>query len=271
MSHIIQQYISQCQSAFKPCSQCTAGVCNIDPLCGCLCNNYPNCLDCLGKMFYAPNHRNRRYQCLPITYSYVERFTEIFASEIYRILFPLDNLWNNITNRVIISIGCGPATELIAVEKILRDKSINNVCRYVGFDPNCVWSSAWSILINIFQLQRCNIMPSFQNGVLSSNDTVLKDTKLLILNYVVSDVYKHSHNPSIDTYNFLHNIITPLVQQMPTDSYIFVNDINSYRMGRDEIEEWACSICIAGIDEIGYFEHFEYPQSKFRSRSAKKG
>jgi hypothetical protein len=221
-------------------------------------------------MFYDQAHRNRRYQCLPITYSYVERFTETYASEIYRILFDFDDLWNNITNRVITSIGCGPATELIAVEKILRDKSIDNVCQYVGFDPNCVWSSVWDILINIFQSQKRNIVPSFQNRVLSSNDNILKDTKLLILNYVVSDVYKHTQNPRIDTHNFLHNDITPLIQKMPADSYILVNDVNSYRMGRDEIEEWAHTICVAIIDQIGYFEHFDYPQSRFNSPSAKK-
>jgi hypothetical protein len=40
----------------------------------------------LGKMFYEATHKNRRYSCQPITCSYVERFTDIFASEIYRIL-----------------------------------------------------------------------------------------------------------------------------------------------------------------------------------------
>jgi ribosomal protein RSM22 (predicted rRNA methylase) len=85
-------------------------------------------------MFYDPLHRTRRYQCLPITYSYVEWFAETFASEIYRILFHYDEIWKDMANMNILSIGCGPATELIAVEKIMRDKSIIISCQYIGFD-----------------------------------------------------------------------------------------------------------------------------------------
>lgn len=134
MSHIMQQLIFQCQNALKPCPQSVKGVCNIDTQCACLCNTFHNCRDCLGKMFYDPLHRTRRYQCLPITYSYVEWFAETFASEIYRILFHYDEIWKDMANMNILSIGCGPATELIAVEKIMRDKSIIISCQYIGFD-----------------------------------------------------------------------------------------------------------------------------------------
>jgi len=111
-------------------------------------------------MFYEEDHRMRTYKCLPITYLYVKRFTDTFALEIYRILFQYDDIWNNISNKNIVSIGCGPATELIAIEKIIRDKSIQSTCQYIGFEPNNMWSSVWNILTNIFQSH--NIQLSFQ-------------------------------------------------------------------------------------------------------------
>jgi hypothetical protein len=104
------------------------------------------------------------------------------------------------------------------------------------------------------------------------SDLLLQNTKLLILNYVVSDVYKHVQNPSNGTYNFLQNDITPIIQQLPTDSYILVNDVNSYNMGRNEIECWANQIInIVKIVEFGYFENSNHPNiAKFNSSIAKR-
>jgi hypothetical protein len=268
MSHIIEQYISQCQDLYKPCFQGDNSNCNIDPLCDCQCNINQHCLGCLCKIFFEQEHRMRTYKCLPITYYYIKRFTDAFASEIYRILFQYDDIWNNIINKNIVSIGCGPATELIAIEKVMRDKSLQTTCQYVGFDLNGIWSSVWDILTNILQLH--NMQISFQSNNLSANNPVLHNTKLLILNHVVSDVFKHSQIPRIDTYNFLQNDITPLIQQMPIDSFILINDVNSFKMGRDEIENWALSVCNAGIIEIGFFEHFEHINSRFNTPSAKR-
>jgi hypothetical protein len=115
-----------------------------------------------------------------------------------------------------------------------------------------------------------NIQLSFQNNMLYPNNSALQNTKLLILNHVISDVFKHIQKPREDTYNFLQNDITPIIQQMPVDSFILINDVNSFRMGRDEIEKWAHSISNASIIEIGFFEHFEYPNSQFNDTSAKR-
>lgn len=270
MSHIIEQYISQCRALFRPCPQCDNGICNIDNLCDCKCNSYSNCMDCLWKIFFESKHRMRRYQCLPITYSYVEHYTDAFASEIYRILLPFDEIWSNIDNKNIVSIGCGPATELIAIEKIMRDKSIQSVCNYIGFDPNPIWNSTWNILLNIFNSH--NIRSLFQNSMLYQSNPVLQDTKLLILNYVVSDVYKHAKSPRIDTVNFLQNDITSIIQQLSADSYILINDVNSKNMGREEIEEWEYQITgISNTIEMGYFENIKHPdEAKYRNISAKR-
>jgi len=272
MSHIIQQYISQCKALYKPCPQTDNGICNIEPLCECRCNIYSDCKTCLSNIFFNYEHRMRIYNCLPITYSYVERFTDTFASEIYRILFEYDDIWNNISNKNIVSLGCGPATELIAIEKIIRDKAIQTACQYIGFDTNDIWSSVWGILTNIFKSYNIQcIQSSFQKSLLEPNNSILQNTKLLIINHVISDVFKHAQNPREDVYNFLQNDITIIIQQMPVDSFILINDVNSCYMGRDEIENWAHLICNANIVEIGYFENFKYPDiSKFNNTLAKR-
>jgi hypothetical protein len=152
----------------------------------------------------------------------------------------------------------------------MRDKSITNACQYIGFDFNPIWDSVQVILKNIFLSNNCNILLSFQNESLLPDNPVLQNTKLLILNHVVSDVYKHVQNHRADTLTFLKNDICPIIQQMPVDSYILINDVNSYKMGRYEIETWADSMQNTCIIELGYFEHLEYPQSKFNNPHTQK-
>jgi hypothetical protein len=154
----------------------------------------------------------------------------------------------------------------------MRDKSITNACQYIGFDFNPIWDYVQEILKNIFCQNFCNILLSFQSGLLLPDNPVLQNTKLLILNHVVSDVYKHAQNRSADTTLFLQNDIYPIIQQMPIDSYILINDVNSYNMGRDEIETWANqSNRFFNIIEIGYFFNQNYPdQAKFKDIHAKK-
>jgi hypothetical protein len=94
------------------------------------------------------------------------------------------------------------------------------------------------ILKNIFLSNNCNICLSFQSGLLLSNNPVLQNTELLILNHIVSDVYKHAQNRSADTLAFFKNDICPIIQQMPVDSYILINDVNSCFIMREEIEKW---------------------------------
>jgi len=53
--------------------------------------------------------------------------------------------------------------------------------------------------------------------MLYTNNPMLQNTKLLILNHVVSDVFKHAQNQKTDTINFLQNDITPIIQQMPKE------------------------------------------------------
>jgi len=268
MSILKDQLIYLCQTASAPCPKPINGVCANNKLCGLQCGCYNNCVDCLGKIFYDPIHRHRKYECLPITYTYVERFTDTFASEVYRILDNHDYIFNDIEEKNILSLGCGPATELIAIEKIMRDKSINAPCHYAGFDKNDIWSSVWNFIIQIFQSNHISV--AFQNVLLLPDNSLLQNTKLLILNHVVSDVYKHSKYPSADTYNFLQTDITQIIHQMPSDSFILISDANSNRMGRDEIERWVNNSSITQIIDIGCFENFKYPdRAKFYSAAAK--
>jgi len=258
VSHIYNQYISACQSAYKPCNTSLGNYCNKDVLCELNCRHIKNCVDCLSKIFRV-NHE-RIYKCFPITYSYVMRFLNDYASEIYHILYNQEELWNDISNKNIMSIGCGPATELVAIERLLRDKKIETPCYYFGFDLNFVWVRVQDFLTQIFNDNSCLIQPCFEQGNLLPENKGLSNTKLLIINYVISDIYNHAseEQKSEVATNFLSTNINQIIEKMPFDSYVLINDINSNNMGRDEIEKWSENSDLKIISK-GFFE---YPKRK---------
>ena len=64
----------------------------------------------------------------------------------------------------------------------------------------------------------------------------------MILNYVISDIHKHNYT----SLGIFFSELTSIFKAMPANSYIIINDVNSWNMGRDEIENWVSSVSIEG-------------------------
>lgn len=88
----------------------------------------------------------------------------------------------------------------------------------------------------------------------------------MILNYVLSDIYKHCNKEGADdagpicdleVVEYLEKYIEPMLLVMPKESYVIINDTNSCNMGRNGIEKWVDSL----QDFIIHKEVFEYPRS----------
>ncbi|HOV12650.1 MAG TPA: hypothetical protein PK771_00020 [Spirochaetota bacterium] len=268
MSIIYNEYIKECLNNIEDCNNKTDFTCSKNSLCSSQCEFKNNCVDCLSKIFNDTAHKMRVYECLNITISYVARFLNRYASEIYYLLVNKKKLWGDIDNKNIISLGCGPATELIGIEKILRERSESIKCNYIGFDQNDIWNFCQTTISNIIKQKSKFILPYFYNSTLKYDNKYLSSTKLFILNYIISDIYKHSDNSSIEVSNFLNDIITPIINSLPLNSYILINDTNSYNMGRDEIEKWVNSLSISQYkNKKGVFDYtgrncnmiFSYP------------
>jgi len=272
MSHLFDEYLLRCFEEYNPCEPDGQKVCNIDDLCSAKCRDIKSCKDCLSDIFNNSAHRMREYNCIPITYSYVIRYTNQHASEIYHILNGNEDLLNAIDGKYITSIGCGPATELIGIEKLLRDMNINIHCKYFGFDTNPIWATCHYNIVSVFSDNKCRIKINFENSELHKDNPILKNTKLLILNYVVSHVYKHSEECATGTTGFLSSL-NPIIHQIPQFSSILINDTNSRNMGRDQIEKWGDELSAQFRDmtlEKGYFDYPNRDQYiKFKSGSHK--
>lgn len=238
MSNIYNQYLLYCLQQYQPCHPILG--CDNDPLCSCACGEQGSCTECLSNMFNDGNHRNRRYCCTPITYSYVIRYTNRYASEIYKGLKHISfDLFSHIN---IVSIGSGPSTELISLERYFRDYSIGLPTHYTGYDTNNIWGNCQNEIARIVEKSNPCIKVKHINERFMPQEvsTSTSGINILIMNYVISDILKHYGGSVVN--DFLNNTITPLLRQMPPNSYVLVNDVNSSNMGRDEIEAWVNSL-----------------------------
>ena len=264
-----EKYLAFCRRSLKVCPENTNQVCNTDGRCTRNCKNDKFCLQCLSKIFEDENSRFRRYKCENITYSYVLRYLNRYASEIF-LLLKSNLLFNKQTPLDIVSIGCGPATELFGFERSIHSIIPTRPFRFFGYEPNKLWNNCQSFVSHIFNsIPNCSV--SFINNYFDENNPLVTNLDFLVLNYLLSDIHKHSPGEKSERDNavilYLNNTILPIFKKMKKGSYILINDTNSHNMGRNAIEKWANSInslCLRVVK--GYFDYpNRYPRAHFNS------
>lgn len=209
----------QCLSLIESHSGCSHS-CALNHYCtktGCALSD---CSRCLNQIQYgSPNFT---YSCKKITYQYVLRFFNRFASEI---CYAMRCYKYNDLNRInVVSLGCGPGSEVFGIIKAFRMLGVNTKLYYAGYDMLNVWESIQTYckesLINtqhIIEFYTTNLFADyrdFDNGVIN----------LLLLNYLLSHAAKfytgQGKNQFID--DIVDFILTNNVRN------ILFNDINYY-------------------------------------------
>ena len=163
--------------------------------------NFQCVTNCLTDIFHF--HKNRTYTCKTITHMYVLRFMNRYSSEVYHIFSDLLPRLNN--NDLILSLGCGPSFETVALEKYSRDNSIGKI-RYLGIDSNQIWEDV--------SASCCLNTQNIESRVVYRNNANLSDvlplTKVFLLNYCLSDIKNHSDLEFfLNGFNFEYLIYKP--------------------------------------------------------------
>jgi hypothetical protein len=128
-------------------------------------------------------------------------------------------------NLNIVSIGCGPCSEAFALDSFLTEigYKYKNKINFIGFDMNPVWEDVQNKVKECITQFPINIETKDCFEYIKSKPDFIYPN-ILILNYVLSDVYKHD---DIDI--FIKNTVSDIINQMPDQSIIIVNDINCAR------------------------------------------
>lgn len=142
-----------------------------------------DCMNCL----YQIQHCNPmfHYSCTHITYYYVMRFFNRFASEI-------THLFNNINvadrqEINVVSLGCGPGSEIYGLIKSLRMRNIDVKINYEGHDLVRYWEPVQNKSIECLSNLRHSI--NFYTSDLFADFHGFPNGQVdfLILNYLLSD------------------------------------------------------------------------------------
>lgn len=231
------------------------------------------CGDCLKKKFFEKReeYRLRPYDCVPMTFFYTMYFGKKYAAEIACAMKKCfeNGYFQNCETFNIASIGCGPSTELYGLIDFLSDGKSKKTLNYKGFDTNGIWGEVHKKLmecidkystLNACNENKLNILANWHYCELTKNNDFLKSCNLLILNYVVSDIYKKGESDALN--DFLNNTLKAIIDELPAGAVIIINDGNSNALGRDEVNAWcntlqsAKKVCAKGY----YFKH----QKEFR-------
>lgn len=181
------------------------------------CENI-QCEKCLDKIHFGDE---RRYNCMNMIFFYVCKYMYKYSSEIehafnaYRLLDDKDYL-------NILSIGCGPCTDLVGIKKATHNKNIN--LKYVGVDLNKKWRDIHCFIQNNNNSMKIKFIYKDIFKLLNKNESI--DFNVLTLQYVLSDMVKYNNYQNM--MRFIEELIDFVIIKMEKESLIIINDINYY-------------------------------------------
>lgn len=168
------------------------------PLCGNACteNHYCQrfgCLegDCSQCMAAIQRYGTiRAYPCHKITYYYVMRFFNRFASEIEYIIRLIN--YGQITKLNVVSLGCGPGSEVYGIIHGFRHLNLRIQLDYQGYVLNSIWDDVQQM--SIYHLRNTGYCLRFFNTSLFTTFQPFAEQSvdLLVMNYLLSDYVKNS-------------------------------------------------------------------------------
>lgn len=219
--------LTTCLNQYNNCEPCDKNTCA--PNFYCLANNCAKgrCDRCLNHIQWDSSP-NFHYSCPKITYHYLLRFFNRFASEIAYVTLSLrDDYLQTKQSLNVVSLGCGPGSEVYGLVWALRSKAPHIVLNYQGFDLNTIWDTVQNISktvlactphhIDFYNLNMFGAYTGFPRG----------DCDMLILNYLLSDAQKYYTD--VGKVKFLGDI-AHFVFQNNVKSILF-NDSSYYGKG----------------------------------------
>ena len=179
-----------------------------------------DCSNCL----YQIQHGNPafHYSCFKITYHYTLRFFNRFASEISHLLSIYN--YSNLTDMNVVSLGCGPGSEVYGIIKTLLIKGAKTILHYEGHDLNSYWETVQNMSKqclsqspHVIEFYTTDLFADFHGFV---NGTI----HLLIFNYLLSDAALFMAD--IQKQRFINDVVSFVINNNVKN--ILFNDINYY-------------------------------------------
>lgn len=217
----------ECINRYGRCLPCDRDSCKLGFYCTAHDCSLGNCDSCMNHIQRATTP-DFHYACAKITYHYVLRFFNRFASEIAYIMNSAKTTYFQRKTRLnVVSLGCGPGSEVYGFIKSLRSKAPHIVLNYKGYDLNTVWSEVQQLSVEALSQTPHRI--EFHNmnmfGAFTGFDE--GEVDMLVLNYLLSDSQKYYNDT--DKLKFINEIVHFIIEN--NVNFILFNDMGYYGNG----------------------------------------
>lgn len=187
------------------------------------------CAKCLSKVHFRRKNNGyvRDYDCKNMIYYYCGRYSLKHAGEIFLLL-------QRLSHRVpqepkILSIGCGPCTDLFAYEIFYRKLDSKRKIKYYGVERNLLWSNIHSFItqnrrkynLSEFKVDYFDVIEKF-----SRLEQIIEKEKpnIISFQYVLSDMTKYHDVEFVK--RFTEKLIKRAFEILPESTMIIFNDTN---------------------------------------------
>lgn len=205
---------------------CDSSITLEDPNLKCYGKSSMACDKCL-KDIHFKRVSNCIYDCINMCHWYVCQDIYKYATEMAWLLH--DNKLDLHSRELplsICSIGCGPCSELIAIDEYITRNKLPFEYSYTGFDQNEIWATIQQKVISLSTYpEKIKI---FNEDVFDFYSKTEERPNIIILNYMLSDML----NNRKDEFSSFIDSFCEFVASIPSCT-ILINDIN---LGRNDNE-----------------------------------
>lgn len=231
----INQLVNFCHNAITKNGKCA--VCEYP------CQN--NCNECLRK---CHNENLREYDCLNMIYCYTCSYIYKYASEIVHIFNIFK--YQSFTEFNILNLGCGSCADLFGIDYFLTQEERNIPLSYTGVDINSRWSATQEEIKQIFPQYSINFILADVFMYLDSIKNIpFLLQNIVILQYILNELDKRCPQRLNE---FITKFVENVVDKMPSNSTLILNDINHYNTRR-----WFSAIFVKSQEKniVSVFKH----------------
>lgn len=214
-------FLTECQTAYNACQPCN-GNCPNNLYCTAHECQMSFCSQCMRHIQWD-NPPSFTYNCQKITYHYVLRFLNRFASEIAYAMYGFK--FNPVKKCNVVSLGCGPGSEVYGIIQVLISRKLPITLDYQGYDLNESWKDVQEVTKRQLAQSGYKIQFYRQDMFNSFAGFDGEGIDLLVLNYLLSDVEKFSNNKA-QKEAFIRNLAWFVI--MNGVNNILFNDNNYY-------------------------------------------
>ena len=197
------------------------------------CYQRGNC--CFNEIYYPEKRENGRlkYNCKKLVNQYVFRSLDRYASEVYYALEEYSSVLNHFDGYNLLSIGCGPSTDLVSIDYYNQVSGKTKLIKYVGIDIEKTWEEIHKN-IEKFPLEKNNISQfeiHYKNAMDFFRNQCICDTNIniIILNYLISSFIADKNTDKIN--ELFYCIANFISKNKIKNCLIIINDVNYYLRG----------------------------------------